>query len=194
MLTEDCNIIVIGASAGGVEALRALFHDLPPDLHAAILVVLHVNPFSTSHLPDILNTAGRLRAHHPAGDEKIECGSVYIAPPNRHMVVEDSTVELTTAPKENRTRPAINPLFRSAAQAYGPRVIGVVLTGSLDDGSAGLWEIKKRGGIAVVQSPEDAIHPQMPQEAINNVAVDYQVPLAKMADLLTSLCKSEKPQ
>jgi two-component system chemotaxis response regulator CheB len=106
-------------------------------------------------------------------------------------VVDDTKVLLTTAPKENRQRPAIDPLFRSAALAYGPRVIGVVLTGTLDDGTAGLWEIKRRGGIAVVQSPEDAAYPQMPRNAIQSVAVDYIVPLREMPGLLISLCKCE---
>jgi two-component system chemotaxis response regulator CheB len=115
-----------------------------------------------------------------------------VAPPNRHLVVEDGSSNVIASPKENRTRPAINPLFRTAAAAYGPRVIGVILTGVLDDGTAGLWEIKRRGGIAIVQSPDEALHPQMPQSAIANVDVDYTAPLDEIADLITSLCKCEK--
>ena len=187
----DVSVIVIGTSAGGVQALKTLFRDLPGDLPAAILIVLHVNPMSASHLPEILNSVGPLRAHHVEGPEPIEAGRVYVAPPNRHLVLEDGSAVVNTAPKENRTRPAINPLFRSAAQVYGPRVIGVVLSGALDDGTAGLWEVKQRGGVAIVQSPEDAVHPQMPCSAIANVDVDYTVPVGEMAELITSLCKCE---
>jgi two-component system chemotaxis response regulator CheB len=185
-------VVVIGASAGGVEALSELFRQLPGDLPAAFLVVLHIGPFSPSRLPEILNNAGQLPAHHVTMAERIEPGKVYVAPPNRHLVVEDGSSNVIAAPKENRTRPAINPLFRTAAAAYGPRVIGVILTGVLDDGTAGLWEIKRRGGIAIVQSPAEALHPQMPQSAIANVDVDYTASLEEIADLITSLCKCEK--
>jgi two-component system chemotaxis response regulator CheB len=184
-------IIVIGASAGGVEALSTLVRHLPGDLPAAVMVVLHVGPFSPSRLPQILNSAGPLPAHHVMAAECIEPGKIYVAPPNRHLVVEDGTSDVIAAPKENRTRPAINPLFRTAAAVYGPRVIGVILTGVLDDGTAGLWEIKRRGGIAIVQSPDDALHPQMPQSAIANVDVDYTVPVKEIAAVITSLCKYE---
>src|SRR5215469_1351569 len=185
------DVIVVGTSAGGVEALQKLFRDLGSDLDAALFVVLHTSPIMTSHMAEILNKQGGLPACYPAEEEDIEWGKIYVAPSNRHLMLEDSKVFVTTAPKENRQRPAINPLFRSAALAYGPRVIGVVLTGMLDDGAAGLWEIKRRGGIAVVQSPDDAAYPQMPRSALESVAVDYIVPLGEMADLLISLCKCE---
>ncbi|HKV46977.1 MAG TPA: chemotaxis protein CheB [Candidatus Acidoferrales bacterium] len=191
MPTGDFSVIVIGASAGGVPALKQLFESLPPDLPAAIFVVLHFPSSGTSYLPEILSKLGPLKAHHVIATEEIRAGEVYVAPPNRHLEVDEVSVAATTAPKENRNRPAINPLFRSAARAFGPRVIGVVLSGILDDGTAGLWEIKRHGGKAVVQSPADADHPQMPQSAIANVDVDYVVPIDKMADILASLCKCE---
>lgn len=184
-------LIVIGASAGGVDALKTLFSALPADLSAAICVVLHLNPLSTSMLPEILQRLTPFPVRHPNSGERLQAGVVYVAPPNRHLVVEDGTVQLTTAPRENRHRPAVDPLFRSAALFYGPRTIGVILSGSLDDGTAGLWEIKNRGGIAVVQDPVEALHPGMPRSAVLNVAVDHVVPLSQMGELLASLCDSE---
>lgn len=184
-------MIVIGASAGGVEALVALFQGLPNGLAAALFVVLHTAPNGQSRLPQVLNLRGQLPAHFARDQEKVNLGEIYVAPSNRHLMLEDRKVLVTTAPKENRNRPAINPLFRTAAETYGPRVIGVILTGLLDDGAAGLWEIKRRGGIAIVQSPEDAAFPEMPQNAIANVEVDHVVALHDMADLLISLCQCE---
>lgn len=185
------DIIVIGASAGGVEALKELFRGLPAGFRASLFVVLHITPLLPSHLPEILNTANRIPAHHVGEEESIRPGIAYVAPNDRHLILEDSKVLVTTAPKENLHRPAIDPLFRTAAAAYGPRVVGVVLTGSRDDGTAGLWEIKRRGGLTVVQSPEDAIHPQMPQSALANVQVDYCVPVRDIPALLVSICNCE---
>lgn len=181
-------VVVIGASAGGVQALKELIRGLPADFPGAVFVVLHLSPNGTSFLPDILSRAGLLDAEHPPDGTKIETGHIYVAPPDRHLVIEDSRAELTAAPKENRHRPAVDPLFRSAALAYGSKVVGVILTGTLDDGTAGLWEVKKRGGIAVVQDPSEARYPGMPRSAIQNVDVDYVVPLSEMATLLVSLC------
>jgi two-component system, chemotaxis family, protein-glutamate methylesterase/glutaminase len=144
------DVIVIGASAGGVEALTRIFSKLPAgDLQAAIFVVLHIGSHGRSELAAILSRADGLRARVPENHETIHFGEVYVAPSDHHLMIEDGTVEITKGPKENRSRPAINPLFRSAAYAFGPRVIGVVLTGMLDDDTAGLWEIKRRGGIAI---------------------------------------------
>ena len=187
---ENC-LIVIGASAGGVDALKTLFRALPHDLSAPICVVLHLSPLSPSILPEILQRWTPLPVRHAINGERLKPGVVYIAPPNRHLVVEDGTVQLTTAPRENRHRPAVDPLFRSAALFYGPRTIGVILSGSLDDGTAGLWEIKNRGGIAVVQDPVEAVHPGMPRSAVLNVDVDHVVPLSQMGELLASLCHAE---
>jgi two-component system, chemotaxis family, protein-glutamate methylesterase/glutaminase len=181
------NIIVIGASAGGVPALRTLFQGVKVDLAASLFVVLHIPAQRVSLLPDVLQTQTPLPVESAVDGETIEPGRVYVAPPDRHLIIEPGHLHLSAAPKENRARPAINPLFRSAALAYGPRVIGIILSGTLDDGTAGLWEIKRRGGVAIVQVPEDAEHGQMPSSAIANVEVDYSVPVAEIGALLSSL-------
>src|SRR4051794_12614046 len=143
---ERPSLIVIGASAGGVEALTQLVSDLPADLSVAVAVVLHVAPSGTSVLPAILNRAGRLSARRARDGDPIKADCVYVAPPDQHLLVQDGTLVLRHGPRENGHRPAIDPLFASAAEALGPRAIGVVLTGTLDDGSAGLAAIKLRGG------------------------------------------------
>ncbi|HWQ33354.1 MAG TPA: chemotaxis protein CheB [Blastocatellia bacterium] len=181
------DIIVIGTSMGGIEALKTLVSGLPPDLPASILIVLHVSPESPGILPGILNRAGRLPASNATDREPVVPGRIYVAPPDRHLLVERDLVRVTYGPKENRFRPAIDPLFRSAARAYGPRVIGVILTGLLDDGTAGLWAIKQRGGTAVVQDPLDALAPSMPRSALSHVKVDYCLPLREIASLLSRL-------
>ena len=139
----------------------------------------------------MLERGGPLPATNARDGEVIRPGRIYVAPPDRHLVIENGRTRLTRGPKENRFRPAIDPLFRSAAYAYGPRVIGVVLSGGLDDGTAGLWAIKNRGGVAVVQDPLDAIHPSMPQNAIRHVAVDHIVPTRAMGSLLADLAQIE---
>lgn len=186
-------VIVIGASAGGVEALTFLFDQMPSRLPAPMFVVQHLAPWHRSHLTEILSKDGH-EARNPLMEEPIQQGIIYVAPPNCHMLLEDGKVKAVPGPKENRQRPAINVLFRSAAQEFGPRVIGVVLSGTLDDGTCGIWDIKRRGGIAIVQDPADAAHPQMPRSVIENVNVDYVRPLAEIPQLLTSLCSVEVPQ
>jgi two-component system chemotaxis response regulator CheB len=181
------DIIVIGTSMGGIAALKALVSGLPRDLRAAIFIVLHISQESPGVLPAILSRAGPLPASNATDHEPIEPGRIYVAPPNHHLLVERGRVRVTSGPKENRFRPAIDPLFRSAAQAYGPRVIGVILTGLLDDGTAGLWAIKQRGGAAVVQDPRDALAPAMPRSALSHVEVDYCLPLKEIAALLGHL-------
>ena len=181
------DIIVIGASAGGVEALDRLVSMIPPDLPAAVCVVLHIPAQSPSFLPEILSRAGPLVATHPTNGEKIRHGHIYVAPPDLHMLVEQGHISLVRGPKENRHRPSIDVLFRSAALAYSTRVIGVVLTGSLDDGTAGLLAIKRRGGIAVVQDPHEAMYPSMPESALAHVQVDYCLSLADIGKRLPSL-------
>lgn len=181
------DIIVIGASAGGVEALITLVGALPYKLNASVFIVLHMSSQSPSLLPTILERAGSLPVKAAMDNEKIEQGHVYVASPDFHLLVERGHVRVVRGPRENRHRPAIDPLFRSAAKAYGPRVIGVVLTGSLDDGTAGLAAIKQRSGLAVVQDPQEAIFPSMPESAIANVKVDYVVPLREMGPLLGRL-------
>ncbi len=181
------DIIVVGASAGGVEALGQLVRGLPGDLPAAVFVVLHIPPHGTSVLPNILRRAGRLPADHARDGEPIVPGRLYVAPPDYHMLIKPGHVHLARGPSENSHRPAIDPLFRTAARRYGRRVIGVVLSGVLDDGTAGLLAIKNQGGLAVVQSPDDALYPGMPQNALDNVAVDHSLPVAKIGPLLSRL-------
>ena len=181
------NIIVIGCSVGGVEALQQIVANLPSDFHAAVFVVLHVAPQSKSVLPDILNRSGRLAASHAVDGEAIRPGHIYVAPPDNHLMLERNKVRVVRGPKENRHRPAIDPLFRSAARWFGPRVIGVILTGALNDGSAGLVAIKHYGGLAVVQDPQDAMCSDMPRSAMENVKVDYVVPLSAIPPLLEEL-------
>ncbi len=156
------NIIVIGASAGGFEALKKLVAGLPTDFSASIFVVWHMSPDVRGVLPQVLNRSKTVFAANAADGEAIEPNRIYVAPPDRHLLVERGIVRVKRGPKENRFRPAVDPLFRSAAYAYGTRVIGVVLSGALDDGTAGLWTIKQRGGLAVVQDPFDAEVPSMP--------------------------------
>ncbi|WP_164008899.1 chemotaxis protein CheB [Pyxidicoccus trucidator] len=187
------DIIVIGASMGGVEALSSLAQQLPRDLPAAVLVVLHLAPQHKSVLPDILSRAGELPARHPKDGEPLEPGRVYVAPNDRHLVVEPGKVRVVKGPRENGHRPAVDTLFRSAARAYGPRVVGVVLTGALDCGTAGLLAVKTQGGIAVVQDPQDAFCPDMPRSALEYVAVDHRVRLRELGPLLERLVATPVP-
>ena len=156
------DIVVIGASAGGVAVLTELVQSLPADFHAAVFIVLHIPPHSPSVLPQILSAAGPLQAVHPVDGERIQKGRIYIASPDHHLLIEDGHVVVRKGPKENRFRPSVDALFRSAAYIYGPRVIGIVLTGTLDDGTSGLWSIKRLGGVAIIQEPKEAPFPSMP--------------------------------
>ncbi len=184
------DIIVIGTSAGGVDALRAVASALPADLPAAVLVAMHVPAWRPSDLPQILNKAGPLPALHPNTGDPIEHGKIYVAPPDLHLQIDSGDrIQLWRGPKENNFRPSINALFRSAAVAYGPRVTGVILTGALDDGVTGLWWVKRMGGAAVVQDPNDARFDQMPRTALWHVPVDYVVKAAGLAPLLTDLAR-----
>src|SRR5262249_53671611 len=146
-------------------ALSSLCRDLPQNFPAAIFIVMHVSPNYPSLLPDLLARSGKLPVRHGVSGEPIRLGRIYVAPPDHHMVLEADRIRITKGPKENRSRPAVDTLFRSAAYAYGPRAIGVVLTGTLDDGTAGLWAIKDRGGITIIQDPEEAEHASMPLNA-----------------------------
>ena len=157
------DIIVIGASIGGLDALCKLLRELPRDLPASIFVVMHVG--EASALGRILNRCGAMPVVEAREGEKIERGRAYVAPSDRHLLLNNGQISLSRGPRENRHRPAIDPLFRSAARAYRERVIGVILTGGLDDGSAGLFAIKNRGGIAMVQDPREALDSSMPRSA-----------------------------
>lgn len=187
------DIIVVGASAGGVEALKILVSLIPADIPAAIFVVLHVPPKGTSILPQILTRSGRLPAHHAIDGETIRPGRIYVAPPDVHLMVHDGAIQLARGPKENGHRPSVDVLFRSATRVYGPRVAGVILSGALDDGSAGLLAVKRRGGVAVVQDPADALYPAMPLNALGTVEVDHTLPVAEMGDLLDRLARDPVP-
>lgn len=181
------DIIVVGASAGGVEVLSQLVRGLPANLPAAIFVVLHISPNGPSVLPNILNRRSALNALHPKDGEPIEYGRIYVAPPDRHLLVKRGHIQVAHGPKENRHRPAIDPLFRTAARAYGARVVGIVVSGALDDGTAGLMAIKNKGGVAIAQDPQEALYDSMPRSAIENVKVDCILPVSEMAPLLVRL-------
>src|SRR5215211_1119499 len=181
------DIIVVGASAGGIEALRVLAGGLPADFPASLFVVLHTSPESPAMLPNILDRSGSLPALSPKDGDRIRPGTIYVAPPDRHLLIEPNRLRVTRGPKENRFRPAVDPLFRSAAETYGPRVIGVILTGYLDDGTAGLWNVKQRGGTTIVQDPADAVADSMPRSALKHVEVDHCVRLVQIPSLLVRL-------
>lgn len=184
------DIVVIGASTGGIEALKVVASGLPRDFRASVFVVLHTAPHGLGILPEILMGAGPLPASNARDWEQIKPGHIYVAPPDYHLLVErGGYTRVTQGPRENRFRPAVDPLFRSAAYAFGPRVVGVVLTGWLDDGTAGLHAVKERGGTTVVQHPDDALAPSMPLSAIKHVEVDYCVPLSEIAPLLARLAQ-----
>jgi two-component system chemotaxis response regulator CheB len=185
------DVVVVGASAGGVEALRELVAGLSATLPATVLVVLHIPPHGGSALPAILSRSGPLPARHPGDREALAPGVVLVAPPDHHLVIDDGTVRTTRGPHHNGHRPAVDVLFRSAARAARERVVGVVLSGVLDDGTAGLEAIKKRGGLCVVQDPDDAGYPNMPENALAHVAVDHVVPARDMGRLLDRLCTEE---
>jgi two-component system, chemotaxis family, protein-glutamate methylesterase/glutaminase len=184
------DIIVIGASAGGVSALRALVAGLPHGLKAALFIVLHIPASLPSALPQILSRAGPLPALHPTEGILIEQGNIYVARPDHHLLIEQGRLHLGTGPKEHYVRPAANVLFRSAAHCYGPRVVGVVLTGLNQDGADGLQTIKQHGGVAIIQDPNDALFSSMPQNALAHGPIDYIIPLSNMAPFLIRLVSS----
>ncbi len=183
------DIVVIGGSAGALEALKPLFQGLPADFPAAVFLVIHISATSHSVLPELLTRAGNLPASHPSEGDVITPGRIYVAPPDRHLLVQEGRVLLRRGPHENRTRPAIDPLFRSAAVAYQSRVIGLVLSGLLDDGAAGLVAVKACGGLCVVQDPDDAIWPEMPRNALRRDGVDYCEPVSALPQLLNRLVR-----
>ncbi len=187
------DIVVIGASAGGVDALKTLAAALPADFGATLFVVLHVSPHSPSYLPDILNYADPLKATHPRDGEPIQRGHIYVAPPDHHLLIEYDQVLVKKGPKENRFRPSIDALFRSAAYNYGSRVIGVVLTGMLDDGTSGLWSVKRMGGLGIIQQPDDAPYASMPDSVLQYVEVDYQVPITGLPHCFASWFRKRFP-
>lgn len=185
------HIVTVGASAGGVASLSALVSSLPADLDAAIFVVLHIPANLVSTLPEILSSKGPLKAVHPTDGDEIERGRIYVAPPDHHMLLEANRVLVTRGPKENRNRPSVDALFRSAAYSYGPRVIGIILSGALDDGTSGLWSIKQMGGVTIAQDPTEATFDSMPANALSQVEIDYCLSVHKMGALLKQLTQQE---
>lgn len=188
------SIVVIGASAGGVEALQRLIHALPPDLPAAVFVVLHTSPQSPTTLATILGLRALIEVTDAVDGEPIEFGHVYVAVPNRHLQIERGRVRVINGPRENRHRPAIDALFRSAAIAYGPETIGVILTGLLDDGSVGTAVIKQTGGTTIVQDPSDAMFAPMPHNAILTSPPDLILPLADIPDAIVRIVRESQKE
>jgi two-component system, chemotaxis family, protein-glutamate methylesterase/glutaminase len=190
MATRD--LVVVGASAGGLEPLRELLTGLPADLAATVLVAVHM-PADDTRLPTILSRESRLRIKLAQDGEPLRPGVVLLAPPGHHLVAGEDTTSLSHGPRENGFRPAIDVLFRSAAVAHGARVIGVILSGALDDGAAGMVALRLRGGVGVVQDPDEAQHSSMPQAAIDAAVVDHVVPAAKIPDLVLDLLDGQSP-
>ena len=191
MAAQD--IIVVGASAGGVETLSNIVADLPEDLPAAVFVVLHMGAHTGTALPRILSRQTKIPVDHPRDGEPVRPHRIYVAVPDRHLVLDQNCVRVTNGPKENGHRPAVDTLFRTAAARYGPRVVGVVLSGTRDDGTAGLRAIRARGGIGIVQEPRDALFPGMPQSALAGDHPDFVVPLAEIGILLSKLARNGSP-
>lgn len=181
------DIIVIGTSTGGIAALQTIVSVLPENFPASVFAVLHTSEDNTGLLPPLLNKVSRIPAFYAVHNTPILPGRIYLAPPGRHLIVDRGNVRLSVGPRENRHRPAADVLFRSAALAYGPRVIGVVATGHLDDGSSGLAAIKARGGIAMAQDPDEALAPSMPRSAIDATDVDFVLPLEEIGPKLVDL-------
>jgi len=185
-------VVVIGGSQGAIEALLQIMSSLPADLPTALFVVVHVPIEADSYLPKILERAGHLKVQSAKDGEPIRPGAVYVAPPDYHLTVEGRTVQVHKGPRENRHRPAIDPLFRSAARAFGPGAIAVILSGNLDDGSAGSFAVRQRGGIAIVQDPADAQASEMPRRALEYGGADYRLPSQDIAPKLIELIHSRE--
>lgn len=180
-------IVVIGGSSGGIEVVRTIAAGLPSDFPAPVCVVLHISPQSPGTLDAILSRAGPLPAVTAISGTRLQPSCIYVAPPDHHLLIEPGSLKLSKGPRENRFRPAVDPLFRSAAQVYGAGAIGVIVTGNLDDGTAGLWTIKQLAGISIAQDPGEALFPSMPASAIQHVDIDYVVHAREIAPLLVRL-------
>lgn len=187
------DLIVIGGSAGGLPALLELVRELPADLPAALCVAIHTSPYSPGMMADIVERRTRLPCAFGRDGESIQPGRIYVAPVDRHLLIEDRHLRVTHGPRENGFRPAVDPLFRTAARWHGPRAAGIVLSGSLGDGSFGLAAIKHAGGTAIIQDPEEAQVPSMPLSALRGVDIDHIVKAADMAPLIIQLAR-ERPK
>jgi two-component system, chemotaxis family, protein-glutamate methylesterase/glutaminase len=186
IVRQKHDIVVIGGSSGGIAALTSILERLPADLAAALFVVQHIGDRPSS-LPELLSRAGPLQAAHAQNGEFVEHGRVYVAPPGRHMVLQRGRVRLNRAAKEHHTRPAADPLFRSAAASYGPRVVALVLSGGDGDGAQGMLAVTQHGGIGIVQAPDDAKTPSMPERAIKEDHPSYSLAAAAIAPVLIGL-------
>lgn len=184
---SQIDAVVLGASAGGIDALQRVLGGLPASFPVPILVVVHVSASGTSVLPQILSKAGRLRARHANDGDAFAPGEVYVAPPDHHLLVRKDAMAVSREAQENGHRPSVNVLFRSAARAFGPRLAAVVLSGSLDDGAAGLAAVQAAGGVAIVQDPADAAFPSMPASALERVDADHVASAEGIAEILVSL-------
>jgi two-component system, chemotaxis family, protein-glutamate methylesterase/glutaminase len=185
------DVVVIGASAGGVQPLKDLLHRLPPDLCATVALVLHRSPYHETQLAAVLGRHALLSVLEPVDGDPVLAGAVYVAPRDQHMIFNDGMVRLSRGPREHHTRPAIDPLFRSAAEHYGPRVVGVLLSGMGSDGVSGLIAIKKGGGVSLVQHPGEAQFGTMPATAIAEDDVDAMLTVDDLAIVLTALARGD---
>jgi two-component system, chemotaxis family, protein-glutamate methylesterase/glutaminase len=185
--------VVVGASAGGVEALRELAARFPADLRAPVLVVLHVSP-TASNLPAILDRVGPLHAKHATDREPLQEGTILVAPPDHHLMIEDGHARVVRGPRENLHRPAVDPLFRSAALSFGPGTVAIVLSGTQSDGAAGAAAVSGRGGTVVVQDPDEAVYPDMPLSAIAADHPDWVLPLAEIPDAVAGLVNETRKE
>lgn len=186
-MVSDYHVVVIGASAGGFEAIKKIVKDLPSDFRPPIFIVWHTGADVQGVMPGVLSKINTIPVAHAIHNEMVVPNRIYIAPPDHHLLLENGYVRLAHGPKENYFRPAVDPLFRSAAYTYGSRVIGIVLSGGLDDGTAGLWRIKNNGGSTIVQDPDDAEARSMPESALREVEIDYCAPVSEIAALLTKI-------
>jgi two-component system, chemotaxis family, protein-glutamate methylesterase/glutaminase len=185
------DIVVMGASAGGLEAYRRVLAELPADLPAAVFLVLHMSANGPGLLAGVLGRHSRLSVREAKDREEVKAGRVYVARPDHHLLLDKGRMRVVRGPKQNRSRPAVDPLFRSAAVSFGPRVIGVILSGNLDDGTAGLRAVKQRGGLAIVQDPAEAEFPGMPQSAVNHVEVDRVLTVNGIAGAITAAVRED---
>lgn len=192
-MSDDFGVVVVGGSAGSVEGSLQLVQHLPEDLSAAVFICIHLSASAPSRFAELLNRRGRMRSGWARDGERITAGQIYVAPPDMHLLLEGGHICLGRGPRENGHRPAIDPLFRSAAHGYGERVIGVVLSGNLDDGTAGLREIRRMRGRAIIQDPDDALYPSMPRSALDEVGADAVVPLALVPDTIVEMVTQRVP-
>ena len=172
-MMQGHDIVVIGGSNGSINTMKQILKNLNPDLNAAFFFVNHLSPDSPNYLPNIFNTVSKIPVRSSEDGGKIEKGTLYVAKPDRHLILEDGEMKLTRGPQENRWRPSIDPLFRSAAAVYGTRCVGIILSGYLDDGVSGLSAVKDCGGVTIVQNPEEAEYPDMPESALKVLQPDY---------------------